>query len=107
MGLRLWPKSEAVMSTCTTAITVPEGLNDLRVRDHVRGRYGVQISAGQGAGNLVRIGHMGVTARYLYPVIGLAALGRALVDLGMGLDVGRGLEAALDTLSRLSLADQQ
>ncbi len=105
MGLRLWPKSEAVMSTCTTAIAVPEGLDDLRVRDYVRKRYGVQISAGQGAGNLVRIGHMGMTARSLYPLVGLAALGRSLADLGVAVDVGSGLDAALQTMSRLSPAD--
>ena len=100
MGLRLWPRSEAVMSTCTTAIALPDGLDDVQVREHVRSRYGVQISAGQGAGNLVRIGHMGVTARSLYPVIGLAALARGLSDLGVRLDVGTGLETALEHISR-------
>ena len=103
MGLRLWPKSEAIMSTCTTAIALPDGLNDKKVRDHVRSRYGVQISAGQGAGNLVRIGHMGVTARSLYPVVGLAALGRGLLDLGVELDVGAGLQAALAMLAEAQL----
>ena len=87
------------MSTCNTAVAVPEGLTDLRVRDHVRARYGVQISGGHGAGNLVRIGHMGVTARSLYPVVGLSALGRGLVDLGVKVDVGAGVEAALGVIS--------
>ena len=99
MGLRLWPRSEAIMSTCNTAVAIPEGLTDLRVRDHVRARYGVQISGGHGAGNLVRIGHMGVTARSLYPVVGLSALGRGLVDLGVMVDVGAGVEAALAVIS--------
>jgi pyridoxamine--pyruvate transaminase len=100
MGLKLWPRSEAIMSTCTTAIAVPEGLTDVQVRNHVRGRYGVQISAGQNAGNLVRIGHMGVTARSLYPVVGLSALGRSLADLGVKVNVGAGIEAALEVISR-------
>jgi pyridoxamine---pyruvate transaminase len=100
MGLRLWPKSEDIMSTCTTAITVPDGLVDAQVRNHVRGRYGVQISAGQKAGNLVRIGHMGVTARSMYPVVGLSALGRSLADLGVKVDVGAGVEAVLEVISK-------
>lgn len=100
MGLKLWPRSEAIMSTCTTAIAVPEGLTDIQVRSHVRERYGVQISSGQNAGNLVRIGHMGVTARSLYPVIGLSALGRSLLDLGVKVDVGAGVEAALEVISK-------
>ena len=107
MGLRLWPRSEAVMSTCTTAIALPDGLNDSHVREHVRSRYGVQISAGHGAGNLVRIGHMGVTARSLYPVVGLAALARGLVDLGVQLDVGAGLETALEHLGRQATREME
>ena len=99
MGLSLWPRSEAIMSTCTTAISLPDGLDDVQVREHVRSRYGVQLSSGQGAGRLVRIGHMGVTARPLYPVLGLAALGRALLDLGARLDLGLGMEAALEHIS--------
>lgn len=99
MGLSLWPKSETIMSSCTTAIRMPGGLSATRVRDHVRARYGVQLSDGHGAGELVRIGHMGVTARSLYPVVGLAALGRGLADLGVKLDVGAGVEAALEGLS--------
>jgi len=99
MGLELWPRSEQITAACVTAITVPEGLADAQVRDHCRERYGVMISAGQGAGNLVRIGHMGPTARSLYPVVGLAALGRSLADLGVPVKVGDGIEAALATLS--------
>jgi pyridoxamine--pyruvate transaminase len=99
MGLDLWPRSEEISAACVTAITVPDDLGDGQVRDHCRERYGVMISAGQGAGNLVRIGHMGPTARSLYPVVGLAAVGRTLADLGVALDVGAGVEAALDVLA--------
>ncbi len=100
MGLELWPRSEEISAACVTAIAVPNGLADVQVRDHCRERYGVMISGGQGAGNLVRIGHMGPTARSLYPVVGLAALGRTLVDLGVSVDVGAGVEAALEVLSQ-------
>ena len=72
MGLELWPRSDEVTAACVTAIAVPDGLTDIQVRSHCRERYGVMISGGQGAGNLVRIGHMGPTARSLYPVVGSA-----------------------------------
>jgi pyridoxamine--pyruvate transaminase len=78
---------------------VPADLTDIQVRDHCRDRYGVMISAGQGAGNLVRIGHMGPTTRSLYPAIGLAAVGRTLADLGVPVKIGDGLEAVLAALS--------
>jgi pyridoxamine--pyruvate transaminase len=99
MGLELWPRSEQISAACVTAIAVPEGLGDAQVREHCRERYGVMISAGQGAGNLVRIGHMGPSARSLYPVVGLAALGRTFADLGVSVKIGEGVEAALATLA--------
>jgi pyridoxamine---pyruvate transaminase len=100
MGLELWPRSEEITAACVTAITVPNGLSDVEVRAHCRERYGVMISGGQGAGNLVRIGHMGPTASSLYPVVGLGAVGRTLADLGAPVKVGDGLEAALEVLSQ-------
>jgi hypothetical protein len=41
--------------------------------DYVRARYDVMISDREGAGNLVRIGHMGPTASVFHPVVGLGA----------------------------------
>ncbi|MFN8619615.1 MAG: aminotransferase class V-fold PLP-dependent enzyme [Chloroflexota bacterium] len=99
MGLELWPRHEADMSPTVTAVALPAGLTDAQVVAHVRERYGVQISGADGAGDLVRLGHIGETARSLHPVVGLAALGQGLRDLGVTLDLGAGLEAALAVLS--------
>jgi len=104
MGLELWPRSDEIAAACVTAIAVPEGLDDLQVRAHCRERYGVMISGGQGAGNLVRIGHMGLSARSLHPVVGLAAVGRTLADLGAQVEIGAGVEAALSELSQVKPA---
>ncbi len=101
LGMKLWPRSEDIMSTCTTSIALPAGIGEDRVRAHVRERYGVMLSGGHGAGNLVRIGHMGVTANTMYPVVGVAALGRGLADFGVAVDIGGGVEAALSVLSSL------
>ena len=100
MGLELWPRTEEITAACVTAVTVPDGLTDVQVRSHVRERYGVMISGGQGAGNLVRIGHMGQSARSLYPVVGLTAVGRTLADLGASVQIGDGVEAALEVLAQ-------
>jgi pyridoxamine--pyruvate transaminase len=103
MELELWPRSEEVTADCVTAIAVPDGLTDAQVRSHCRERYGVMISAGQGAGNLVRIGHMGPTASSMYPIAGLAAVGRTFADLGVSVKVGEGLDAALEVLSQTAV----
>ncbi len=99
MGLRIWPRSETIAASCVTSIAVPDGLDHDAIRSHVRRCYGVMLSGGQGAGNLVRIGHMGPMANGVIPVVGLMALGRSLVDLGVKLDVGGGVEAALATIA--------
>jgi pyridoxamine---pyruvate transaminase len=105
MGLRLWPRSEAIASSSVTAIAVPDGLTDVVVREHARRHYGVMLSGGQGAGNLVRVGHMGPTARSFYPVIGLMAVGRTLADLGASVRLGAGVEAALEVLAVETVSD--
>ena len=99
MGLRIWPKTEDIAAASVTAIAVPGGLDHQAVRDHVRARYGVMLADGQGAGNLIRIGHMGPTASGLNPAIGLMALGRSLADLGVPVRTGDGVEAALAVLA--------
>ena len=104
MGLELWPRSETICAACVTAIAVPNGLTDVQVRAHCRERYGVMISGGQGAGNLVRIGHMGPSARSMYPIVGLAAVGQTLADLGASVDIGAGVEAALAEFSQATPA---
>ncbi len=62
MGLTVWAARDEIAAACATAIRVPDGLTDIGIRDHVRARYGVQLSAGQGAGPIIRIGHMGANA---------------------------------------------
>jgi pyridoxamine---pyruvate transaminase len=99
MGLKIWPAREDIAAASVTAIAMPGGLDHQAVRDHARARYGVMLADGQGAGNLVRIGHMGPTASGLNPAIGLMALGRSLADLGVPVRTGDGVEAALAVLA--------
>lgn len=99
LGLPLWAASDDIAAYCVTSVRMPDTVDHVAVRTHVRDRYGVMLSSGQGAGNLVRIAHMGPTASGMHPVIGVAALGRALVDMGVHVDVGGGVAAALEVLS--------
>ncbi|MBN9154774.1 MAG: alanine--glyoxylate aminotransferase family protein [Microbacterium sp.] len=99
MGLAFWARRREIMSACVTSIRLPDDLDNAVVRDHARQKYGVMLSHGQGAGNLIRLSHMGPTAGGFHSVVGLAALGRTLLDLGLPLDVGGGVAAALDVLS--------
>ena len=59
----------------------------------------MQLSVGDGAGMIIRIGHAGDTARAMWMIAALAAVGRGLADLGVEVRIGAGLEAALASLS--------
>jgi pyridoxamine--pyruvate transaminase len=48
---------------------------------------------------------MGTSARGLHPVVGLAALGRTLADLGVQVEIGAGVEAALAEVSETGHAE--
>jgi pyridoxamine---pyruvate transaminase len=102
MGLRLWPADERTASPTATAVRIPDGIEDAALRAAARARYGVVFSSGRGEtlGKLVRIGHMGPTARPLYAVVALTALGGALRALGHPLDVAAGMAAALAVIDQ-------
>jgi pyridoxamine--pyruvate transaminase len=97
MGLKLWPADERTASPTTTAVRIPGTLQEAALRAAARARYGVVFSSGRGEtlGKLVRIGHMGPTARPLYAVVALTALGGAVRALGHPVDIAAGLAAAL------------
>lgn len=97
MGLSIWPAREEIASPTTTAVKVPDGVVEAELRAAMRERYGVTVSSGRAEtlGKLIRIGHMGPTARPMYAVIALAALGGALGALGRPVDVGAGIAAAM------------
>jgi len=97
-GLALWPAREAIASPTTTAVRVPDGMDDAQIRAEARRRYGVVFSSGRGEtlGKLIRIGHMGPTARPIYAVVAVTALVGTMIALGAtGLDLGAGVAAAM------------
>jgi pyridoxamine---pyruvate transaminase len=97
MGLSLWPADVRTASPTTTAVRIPGKLEDTAIRALARERYGVVFSSGRGEtlGKLVRIGHMGPTARPLYALVAVSALGGAMRALGHPVDVAAGMAATL------------
>ncbi|MGH2963624.1 MAG: pyridoxal-phosphate-dependent aminotransferase family protein [Solirubrobacterales bacterium] len=101
MGLELWAAREEIASHCITAVTVPEGVSNQDVIAHVRSAYEVMLSDGEHAqmtDRVFRLGHMGPASRSLNPVVALSALGKGLSDFGIAVEVGAGVEAALEVL---------
>ena len=101
MGCDLWPAREEIAADTTTAVRVPDGMDDGEIRAAARALYGVVFSGGvnETAGKLIRIGHMGPVAEPVYATVGVTALGGALRHLGLQVDVGAGVEAAMSIIA--------
>jgi pyridoxamine--pyruvate transaminase len=101
MGLELWAAREEIAGPVVTGVVVPDGMEDKRLRSHLRERYGIMISGGYGelAGKLFRLGHMGMAAHPAYLASQLAMLERTLADLGRPVKLGAGVGGALESLS--------
>ncbi len=102
MGLSLWAAREEIAADTTTAVRVPEGLDDAAIRSAARSLYGVIFSSGRGEtlGKLIRIGHMGPVAEPIYAVVAVTALGGALRRQGFAADVTAGVEAAMAVIDK-------
>jgi len=101
LGLQLWPAREEIAAACVTAVRVPDGIDDAKLRGTMRHRYGVMISPGYGQlqGQLFRLGHMGpAQAHPTVLAAQLAVLERSLADLGYPVQLGTGVGAAMAAL---------
>jgi len=102
-GLSLWPAREQIASPTCTAVRLPEGVDELALRTAIRDRYGVMVSSGryETLGKLIRIGHMGPTARPIFSLVSVAAVAGGFQALGVkGIDAGAGVSAAMEVIDR-------
>ena len=82
--------------TTLNAVSVPEGVDDAKVRRRLLTEYGIEIGAGLGPfkGKAWRIGLMGESCRRQHVMLLLAALESILVDEGVAVPQGEALAAA-------------
>jgi aspartate aminotransferase-like enzyme len=64
LGLELYPKYEEICSDTVTALKVPKGISEKKLRQLMREKYGVIIAGSWGRleGKVIRLGHMGFCA---------------------------------------------
>lgn len=98
IGLRLWPESKEIASDTVTAMRVPQGINDEKLRRIMAEEYGVLI-AGEVPGlkgDIFRIGHMGYSAYLDNVLVTIAALEKTLQKLGFPVKIGSGVGKVLN-----------
>jgi aspartate aminotransferase-like enzyme len=105
LGLGLYP-DKGIASDTLTAFNVPEGVNDSETRQIMADKYGIMISGGlqKASGKIMRIGHMGETARPQYVRPTILALESALGEVGFKFQHGTGSKAADAILKQIEVA---
>ena len=84
MNLKVFSNSP---SDSVTALSVPEGLNGVQLREHLEKKYAVTVMGGQDQlkGKIIRLGHMGyITDEHMIET--MYRLSLALKDLGFDID---------------------
>ncbi len=91
---------EAARLPQLNAITVPAGVDEVRVRSILLNRYGLEIGAGLGAlaGKIWRIGLMGFSASAKNVVFCLSALEAVLTEMNAPIERGVAIKAAQEVI---------
>jgi aspartate aminotransferase-like enzyme len=80
MNLELFPKWEDICSDTVTALKVPKGVDESRLREKMKQKYGVVIGGSWGklSGKVIRLGHMGYNAQMRKARLAIDALEKSL-----------------------------
>jgi alanine-glyoxylate transaminase/serine-glyoxylate transaminase/serine-pyruvate transaminase len=96
LGLELLVRNPADRLITVTAVNVPAGVDELRVRRQLLDEFNIEIAGGLGPvkGRIWRIGLMGHSSQQNNVLLLMAALERTLLDQGFPVSLGAGVAAA-------------
>jgi alanine-glyoxylate transaminase / serine-glyoxylate transaminase / serine-pyruvate transaminase len=96
LGLKPFVLDPALRAATVNTISIPDGVEDAKVRALLMDRFQIEIAGGLGQlkGRIWRVGLMGLTATPANVLLLLAALESALSQCGFKLDRGAGVAAA-------------
>jgi alanine-glyoxylate transaminase/serine-glyoxylate transaminase/serine-pyruvate transaminase len=97
MGLELFVKNPAHRLPTVTAVKVPQGIDDFKVRKQLLDEFNIEIAGGFGPvkGQIWRVGLMGYSSQKTNVLLFLAALEKVLLDQGFRTPSGAGVGAAV------------
>jgi len=101
MGLVLHAQ-KGYRASVVTAVRVPPGVDDLRVKQGLLNQFGIEIAGGLGPlkGQIWRIGLMGYSSKEENVLYLLSALEEMLVRVGYSVERGVGVTAAIQALRK-------
>src|SRR5215813_12832392 len=106
MGLELFVKNPADRLPTVTAVTVPNGIDDVKVRNQLLDEFNIEIAGGFGSikGKIWRVGLMGYCSQKPFVLLFLAALEKCLLDQGFRMPAGAGVGAAVRSYANAGTA---
>ena len=104
MGLELLVSNPADRLVTVTAINIPAGLEDGKVRKQLLEEFNIEIAGGLGPlkGKIWRVGLMGYSCQKRNVLTFLAALEKTLLDQGFRMAAGAGVGAAVQSYQQAS-----
>jgi alanine-glyoxylate transaminase/serine-glyoxylate transaminase/serine-pyruvate transaminase len=99
MGLELLAKNPADRLATVTAIMIPDGIDDVKVRNQLLDEFNIEIAGGLGPlkAKIWRVGLMGHCSQKPYVLLFLAAMEKVLLDQGFRVPSGAGVGSAVQS----------
>jgi aspartate aminotransferase-like enzyme len=99
MGLEMFVPNPAERLATVTAVKVPAGVDEQRVRQQLLDEFNIEIASGFGPvkGLIWRVGLMGYASQKNNVLLFLAAFEKALLDHGFRVPAGAGVGAAIQS----------
>ncbi len=97
MGLKLFVEKLEDRLPTVTAVRIPAGIDDLKLRNELLDEFNIEIAGGIGAtkGQIWRLGLMGFCSQKPFVLQLLAAMEKVLLDQGYRMSPGAGVGAAV------------
>ncbi len=97
MGHELFVPNPADRLVTVTAVKVPKGIDDFKVRNQLLDEFNIEIAGGFGPvkGHIWRVGLMGYSSQKANVLLFLAAFEKVLLDHGFRVPPGAGVAAAV------------
>lgn len=106
MGLGLLAKNPADRLPTVTAVMIPNGIDDVKVRNQLLDEFNIEIAGGFGPvkGKIWRVGLMGNCSQKPFVLLFLSAFEKVLSDQGYRVPAGGGVAAAIHSYSNAETA---
>jgi alanine-glyoxylate transaminase/serine-glyoxylate transaminase/serine-pyruvate transaminase len=106
MGLEMLVKNPAERLPTVTAVNIPNGIDDVKVRNQLLDEFNIEIAGGLGPlkGKIWRVGLMGYCSQRGNVLLFLGAFEKVLLDQGYRLGSGAGVGAAVQSYTHVGVA---